>query len=143
MRSRPRRAPGSWAVPRRRSDRAGGSGSSAGSGACCRGGGAGGGSARPRGGVGIDQHLRAAEAVLQAGGVFVQMPEGTVSGPVGRIGSFRTGAALIALRTGAPIVPLAMAGTEELYLGRRMAARILSPPSARGGPAATRGGGRP
>ena len=83
-----------------------------------------------RGGVGIDQHLRAAEAVLQAGGVFVQMPEGTVSGPVGRIGSFRTGAALIALRTGAPIMPLAMAGTEELYLGRRMAARILSPTSA-------------
>jgi len=83
-----------------------------------------------RGGVGIDQHLRAAEAVLQAGGVFVQMPEGTVSGPVGRIGPFRTGAALIALRTGAPIVPLAMAGTEELYLGRRMAARILSPTSA-------------
>ena len=83
-----------------------------------------------RGGVGIDQHLRAAEAVLQAGGVFVQMPEGTVSGPVGRIGPFRTGAALIALRTGAPIMPLAMAGTEELYLGRRMAARILSPTSA-------------
>ncbi|TAK00817.1 MAG: 1-acyl-sn-glycerol-3-phosphate acyltransferase [Chloroflexota bacterium] len=83
-----------------------------------------------RGGIGIDQHLRAAEAVLEAGGVFVQMPEGTVSGPVGRIGPFRTGAALIALRTGAPIVPLAMAGTEELYLGRRMAARVLPSTSA-------------
>ena len=83
-----------------------------------------------RGGIGIDQHVRAAEAVLGAGGVFVQMPEGTVSGPVGRIGPFRTGAALIALRTGAQIVPLAMAGTEELYLGRRMTARILPPTSA-------------
>jgi 1-acyl-sn-glycerol-3-phosphate acyltransferase len=83
-----------------------------------------------RGGIGIDQHLRAADAVLGAGGVFVQMPEGTVSGPVGRIGPFRTGAALIALRTGAPIVPLALAGTEELYLGRRMATRILPPTSA-------------
>ncbi len=53
------------------------------------------------------------------------MPEGTVSGPPGRIGPFRTGWAVIALRTDAPIVPLAMAGTEELYLGRRMASRVL------------------
>jgi hypothetical protein len=79
-----------------------------------------------RGGVGIEQHVAAARAVLGAGGVFVQMPEGTVSGPAGRVGPFRTGAALIALRTGAPIVPLAMAGTDELYLGRRMASRILA-----------------
>ncbi|MEW5990522.1 MAG: lysophospholipid acyltransferase family protein [Chloroflexota bacterium] len=83
-----------------------------------------------RGGVGVDQHVQAASAVLAAGGVFVQMPEGTVSGPAGRIGPFRTGAALIALRTGAPIVPFAMAGTEELYLGRQMASRILAPTSA-------------
>jgi acyltransferase-like protein len=83
-----------------------------------------------RGGVGVDKHVVAARAVLANGAVFAQMPEGTVSGPPGRIGSFRSGAALIALRTGAPIVPLAMAGTEELYLGRRMAARILAPTSA-------------
>lgn len=85
-----------------------------------------------RGGVGIDQHVRSARAVLDAGGVFVQMPEGTVSGPPGRIGPFRTGAALIALRTGALIVPFAMAGTDELYLGRRMASRILAPTSIAG-----------
>ena len=48
-----------------------------------------------------------------------------MSGPPGRIGPFRTGWAVIALRTDAPIVPLAMAGTEELYLGRRMASRVL------------------
>ena len=53
-----------------------------------------------------------------------------MSGPAGRIGPFRHGAALIALRTGAPIVPLAFAGTEELYIGRRMASRILPPTSA-------------
>jgi 1-acyl-sn-glycerol-3-phosphate acyltransferase len=82
-----------------------------------------------RGGVGIDQHVAAARAVLGRGGILVQMPEGTVSGPAGRIGPFRTGASLIALRTGAPIVPLAMAGTEELYFGRRMASRILEPTS--------------
>jgi hypothetical protein len=59
------------------------------------------------------------------------MPEGTVSGPAGRIGPFRVGWALIALRIGAPIVPLAMAGTEELYLGKRMASRILPATSVR------------
>jgi hypothetical protein len=53
------------------------------------------------------------------------MPEGTINGPPGRLGPFRHGAALIALQTGAPIVPLAIAGTEELYIGRRMASRLL------------------
>jgi 1-acyl-sn-glycerol-3-phosphate acyltransferase len=80
-----------------------------------------------RGGVGIEAHVRSARAVVEAGGVFVQMPEGTVNGPVGTLGPFRPGAALIALRVGAPIVPLAMAGTEELYVGHRVAARVLPP----------------
>jgi 1-acyl-sn-glycerol-3-phosphate acyltransferase len=84
-----------------------------------------------RGGVGIDQHVASARAVIGNGGILVQMPEGTVSGPVGRIGPFRVGWAVIALRTDAPIVPLAMAGTEELYLGRRMSSRILPITSAR------------
>lgn len=80
-----------------------------------------------RGGLGVEGHVRSARAVIEAGAVFVQMPEGTVSGPPGRLGPFRPGAALIALRTGATIVPLAMAGTAELYLGRRMASRVLPP----------------
>jgi 1-acyl-sn-glycerol-3-phosphate acyltransferase len=84
-----------------------------------------------RGGVGVDQHVAAARAVLDNGGVFAQMPEGTVSGPPGRLGTMRTGWALIAIRTDAPIVPLAMAGTEELYLGHRMATRILPPTTVR------------
>lgn len=78
-----------------------------------------------RGGVGVAQHVESARAVLGNGAVFVQMPEGTVSGPPGRLGPFRTGWAVIALQTDAPIVPLAMAGTDELYLGRRMASRVL------------------
>jgi Acyltransferase len=84
-----------------------------------------------RGGVGIDQHVAAARAVIRNGGVFVQMPEGTINGPAGRIAPFRPGAALIALRTGAPIVLLAIAGTEELYVGRRMASRVLPATDAR------------
>ncbi len=84
-----------------------------------------------RGGVGVAQHVESARAVVGNGGVFVQMPEGTVSGPPGRLGSFRTGWAVIALQMDARIVPLAMAGTEELYLGRRMASRVLAVTSAR------------
>jgi len=84
-----------------------------------------------RGGIGIDQHVASARAVIANGAVFAQMPEGTVSGPPGRVGQFRTGWAVIALRVDAPIVPLAMAGTEELYLGRRIASRVLPVTSAR------------
>jgi 1-acyl-sn-glycerol-3-phosphate acyltransferase len=80
-----------------------------------------------RGGVGIDQHVRSARAVVDAGGVFVQMPEGTVNGPPDGLGPFRPGAGLISIRTDAPIVPLAIAGTAELYIGRRMASRVLAP----------------
>jgi 1-acyl-sn-glycerol-3-phosphate acyltransferase len=84
-----------------------------------------------RGGVKIDQHVESARAVVGNGGVFVQMPEGTVSGPAGTTGPFRIGWAVIALRTGAPIVPMAIAGTEELYVGRRMASRVLPARTAR------------
>jgi 1-acyl-sn-glycerol-3-phosphate acyltransferase len=84
-----------------------------------------------RGGIGVDQHVASARAVVANGGVFVQMPEGTVSGPPGRLGPLRSGWAIIAMRVDAPIVPLAIAGTEELYLGRRMASRILAVTSAR------------
>jgi 1-acyl-sn-glycerol-3-phosphate acyltransferase len=84
-----------------------------------------------RGGVGVDQHVASARAVVANGGVFVQMPEGTVSGPAGRTGPFRPGWAIIALRTDAPIVPFAMAGTEELYLGHRLASRVLPPTTVR------------
>jgi 1-acyl-sn-glycerol-3-phosphate acyltransferase len=84
-----------------------------------------------RGGVGIDAHVASAKAVIANGAVFVQMPEGTVSGPPGRLGPLRNGWAIIAMRTDAPILPIAMAGTEELYVGRRMASRVLPMTSVR------------
>ena len=84
-----------------------------------------------RGGVGIDAHVASAKAVIANGAVFVQMPEGTVSGPPGRLGPLRNGWAIIAMRTDAPILPIAMAGTEELYIGRRMASRVLPSTSVR------------
>ena len=48
-----------------------------------------------RGGVTIDQHVASARAVVGNGAVFVQMPEGTVSGPAGTTGPFRIGWAVI------------------------------------------------
>jgi 1-acyl-sn-glycerol-3-phosphate acyltransferase len=83
-----------------------------------------------RGGVGVEQHVAAATAVIGNGGVFVVFPEGGVIGPPDRVSTFRVGAGLIALRTGATMVPLVMVGTRELYLGRRMASRILPPTNA-------------
>ena len=84
-----------------------------------------------RGGVGVEQHVASARAVLRNGGVFVVFPEGGILGPSERISTFRIGAGLIALRTGAPILPFVMVGTRELYIGRRMASRILPVTSAR------------
>jgi 1-acyl-sn-glycerol-3-phosphate acyltransferase len=84
-----------------------------------------------RGGVGVDQHVSSARAVIDNGGVFVLVPEGGINGPPDRPSTFRVGSALIALRTGAPIVPLAIAGSEELYLGKRFVTRVLPATSAR------------
>lgn len=80
-----------------------------------------------RGGVGIEAHVAAARAVLERGGVFSTFVEGTIGGPPDRPTPFRQGAFVIALRTGAPIVPLAVAGTEVLYRGKRFATRLLPP----------------
>jgi hypothetical protein len=84
-----------------------------------------------RGGVGVEQHVASARAVLDVGGVFVLMPEGGISGPPDELAPFRFGSALIALRTGAPIVPMALAGSQELYVGKRFASRVLPATSAR------------
>lgn len=80
-----------------------------------------------RGGVGIEVHVTAARAVVERGGVFSTFVEGTIGGPADRPTPFRLGAFVIALRTGAPIVPLAVVGTETLYRGKRFATRILPP----------------
>jgi 1-acyl-sn-glycerol-3-phosphate acyltransferase len=72
-----------------------------------------------RGGVGVEQHVASARAVLDAGGVFVLMPEGGIAGPPDTLAPFRFGSALIALRTG----PDRAAGDrrQPKYLGKRFA----------------------
>ncbi|GAB3710105.1 lysophospholipid acyltransferase family protein [Nocardiopsis nanhaiensis] len=52
-------------------------------------------------------------AVLQSGEVFGIFPEGTRS-PDGRLYKGQTGLAWLALTTGAPVVPVALAGTERI-----------------------------
>ncbi|WP_018460623.1 lysophospholipid acyltransferase family protein [Thermus oshimai] len=57
---------------------------------------------------------------LEAGLAFGIFPEGTRS-RTGRLQPFKTGVAAIAFRTGAPIVPVAVIGTEEAWpVGRKL-----------------------
>jgi len=78
-----------------------------------------------RGGLDLAVHEAAARAVIEAGCPFVVFIEGGVAGPGDALGHLRNGAGLLALRLGCPVVPLALAGTSELYRGRRIAARFL------------------
>lgn len=80
-----------------------------------------------RGGTDVAVHERAARAVVEEGAVLALFAEGAIAGPPDRPARMRDGAALLALRTGAPIVPVAICGAEELYRGKRITVRILGP----------------
>ena len=77
-------------------------------------------------GGGIDVHVSAARAVIDEGAVLCLFIEGGVVGPPDRVWpGVRAGTGLLALRAAAPIVPIAIIGSEELYRRRRIAVRIL------------------
>ena len=80
-----------------------------------------------RGGYSIDSSVASARAVVRAGAVLGFFPEGSRKGPPDALQPFRGGIGYLALRTGVPVVPVALAGTKELYLGKRIAVRILPP----------------
>jgi 1-acyl-sn-glycerol-3-phosphate acyltransferase len=61
--------------------------------------------------------LRRAQDLLRSGGCLGMFPEGTRSHGAG-LGAGEPGSALIALRSGAPIVPIAIWGTEHVKLPR-------------------------
>ncbi|BCK55146.1 lysophospholipid acyltransferase family protein [Nocardia wallacei] len=67
--------------------------------------------------------LDAAARILESGGVWGIHPEGTRS-PDGRVYRGRTGAIRVAMRTGAPLVPVALSGTD---LVNRRGRRLLRP----------------
>jgi len=83
-----------------------------------------------RGGIDIDVHVEAAQAILDSGAVFGIYPEGTRTGDELGLTPFRRGVGLIGLRTGAAIVPVALGGTKTLYRGRRVGLRFLPPTTA-------------
>jgi len=57
--------------------------------------------------------MRAALRVLQSGGTLVLFPEGQVC-QMEKLGPFQTGWAYLALKTGAPVLPVAIKGTEAV-----------------------------
>ncbi len=61
--------------------------------------------------------LKQCEAILKAGGVIGIFPEGTRSHS-GETQEARAGVVFLARRTGAPILPVAIAGTERIFSGR-------------------------
>lgn len=79
--------------------------------------------------------LRRAIQILEQGEVLLMFPEGTRS-PDGRLQEAEPGAALIALRTGTPILPVALVGTHR-FLPKSAWWPRLVPVSARLGPPLT------
>ena len=78
----------------------------------------------------VDVHVDGARAVLERGAIFGIFPEGSRRGDPFAPEPFRRGVGLIGLRTAVPIVPVILAGTSELYRGRRIVFRVLPPTSA-------------
>jgi 1-acyl-sn-glycerol-3-phosphate acyltransferase len=61
------------------------------------------------------QALRAARAVLERGDALVMFPEGTRGAGLRDLRPAEPGAALLALRTGAVILPVAVIGTNQVF----------------------------
>jgi 1-acyl-sn-glycerol-3-phosphate acyltransferase len=82
-----------------------------------------------RGGASVEVHVEAAKAVVEEGGILGLFMEGRIGGPPDRLVRAQHGAAVLALRTVEPIVPVVVCGTEELYRGKRISVRVLPPTS--------------
>ena len=62
------------------------------------------------------QALKDAAAVVRGGDSFTIFPEGTrYKGEEGGVGEFKAGAFRIAIKTGVPVVPVAISGARGLY----------------------------
>jgi glycerol-3-phosphate dehydrogenase (NAD(P)+) len=70
-------------------------------------------------GTGDAAMIETAKAILERGDILLMFPEGTRTRP-GPLGKPRRGAARLALETGAPVVPVAVIGTEAVRRGWRI-----------------------
>jgi 1-acyl-sn-glycerol-3-phosphate acyltransferase len=75
-----------------------------------------------RRGAGDRSAQRSAIGILEQGGALGVFPEGTRSRD-GQLAEGRAGAALLGMRTGVPIVPVGVAGTQHIFRGRRLIPR--------------------
>lgn len=73
----------------------------------------------------FETHVEAAGHVLRSGMVFCVFPEYGAPSPVEASRPIAPGLGYVALRTGAPIVPLVIGGNHELFWGRRIVVRVL------------------
>ncbi|MGD0121399.1 MAG: lysophospholipid acyltransferase family protein [Candidatus Limnocylindrales bacterium] len=83
-----------------------------------------------RRGAGDLEAFRMAKSVLDKGGVLTIFPEGTRS-PTGALQEVKEGATVLAVRSGAPILPIAIVGSQRFWPkgklprpGRRMTVRV-------------------
>ena len=78
----------------------------------------------------ISESLR----VLEGGGVLALFPEGRVSRKEADLGPFERGSGWLAFRGRAPVVPVWLRGTAELYLGRELVVTVGAARAAPEGP---------
>jgi len=87
-----------------------------------------------RRGAGDLEAFKLAKGVLDDGGILTIFPEGTRS-PSGAMQAAKEGATVLAVRSGVPILPLAIVGSQRFmakgkkfpHLGRRMTVRVGEP----------------
>ena len=75
-------------------------------------------------------HFAAAAEALASGAAFCLFPETGPAAPLRSIRRLGAGVGYIALRSGAPIVAIAIGGNHELFFGRTIIVRVLPPVSA-------------
>ena len=73
-------------------------------------------------GAGDQDTIDTAKAILDRGEIVLMFPEGTRTRP-GSLGKPRRGVGRLALETGAPVVPIAIIGTEDIRRGWRFRSR--------------------